>query len=368
MEVEKGSAETTEEAMECGTPKHTLSDSSSINSEPNVPKDEHDIHAPSNGNSEDLDADKAGKSQLSDDVVMTESLNEQENMQEESISQDDKLDAINYDDVLLLCDLFYLPFEHGKQGLMILNEFHWLKTNASVMSRENASKSNGNEAKTENKTVTLEWRERSKKFLKLCEAVFNLMKKIALCVNRELCYDLFTYCWEISSVVSICYSYVKWLELGQFPKNVNSYIQGNFTWFTYGFKETFMSGDQEPWIFRGGLVVDIQRLIPIDSGNDLFVYRLPETPTINFFSIRPYTHMDEMDVYKICQKTCNDGKDGFSLYPSTLQDIASDRFVGPFLTLNPEYCMVVENSKKNIMGYACAALNAKHFYRSMEVS
>jgi len=30
----------------------------------------------------------------------------------------------------LLCDLFYLPFEHGGQALQLLQEFNWLKSNA----------------------------------------------------------------------------------------------------------------------------------------------------------------------------------------------------------------------------------------------
>lgn len=37
------------------------------------------------------------------------------------------------EDLSLLCDLFYLPFEHGSQGLQILQEFHWLKTNAQLV-------------------------------------------------------------------------------------------------------------------------------------------------------------------------------------------------------------------------------------------
>lgn len=248
----------------------------------------------------------------------------------------------------------------GKQGLTILNEFHWLKINAFVMS---GNKKGSNSEITE----IQEWFERSKKFLVLCESVFKLTKKIAVCINRELCHDLYTYCWEISNVVSICGSYIRWLSLGNFPSNSNSYIQGSYTWFSKGWKETFMSGDQEPWIFRGGLVVDIQRLIPIDSGNDLFIYRLPETPTLNLFPIRPYNYLDESEVYKICHKTCRDGTDCSELFPNSLQGIAADRLAAPFLTLNPEFCMIVENMKKTIIGYACAAPNAKDFYRSQEV-
>lgn len=123
MEVEKASTEPsetgTEEAMDCGTPKHTLSDSSSINSEPPIHhKDETEVPQNVNGNNDEVD--KIEKSQLSDDVVMTESINEQETMQDESLSEEDKCDPINYDDILLLCDLFYLPFEHGKCYMILL--------------------------------------------------------------------------------------------------------------------------------------------------------------------------------------------------------------------------------------------------------
>lgn len=31
-----------------------------------------------------------------------------------------------------------------------------------------------------------------------------------------------------------------------------------FLGFSKGWKESFMSGDQEPWVFRGGLVADLQ--------------------------------------------------------------------------------------------------------------
>lgn len=348
MDVEKTGSETTEELMDCGTPKHTLSDNSSLNSEPPANKEE------ANGM---VEGDK-GKSQLSDDVVMTETSNEHETMHDESISEDEKSDTINYDDILLLCDLFYLPFEHGKQGLTIMEEFHWLKINAYLLSG----------IKDSEKTEVQEWYERKEKFLTLCDSVFKLTRKVALCVNRELCYDLYTYCWEMSTVVSICCSYVQWLALGKLPANSSSYVQGSFTWFSKGWKETFMCGDQEPWIFRGGLVVDIQRLVPVDSGNDLFVYKLPETPTLSLFSVRPYNNLDEREIYKICHQTCFDGGDCTELFPQSLQEIASDRLVAPFLNLSPEFCMVLENTKKCIVGYACAASDAKHFYRSQEVS
>lgn len=347
MEIEK--TVSTEELMDCGTPKHTLSDNSSLNSDPPIAKDSL------NGSN---DQEKVEK--LSDDVVMIETRDNETEMQDESISDEDKIDAINCDDILLLCDLFHLPFAHGKQGLAIMNEFQWLKINAYILSGNKAG------AKAE-QTDIQEWFDRKEKFMKLCESVFMLTKKVATCVNQELCYDLYTYCWEISTVVSICSSYVQWLALGEFPTNANSYIQGSYTWFSKGWKETFMSGDQEPWIFRGGLVVDIQRLVPIDSGNDLFIYKLPETPVLSLFTIRPFVNQDEKNVFQVCHQTCRDGFDCTELFPDSLQEIASDRLVAPFIILNPEFCMVVENAKKTIIGYACAAPDAKHFYRGQEV-
>lgn len=40
---------------------------------------------------------------------------------------------ITNEDLYLLCDLFYLPFEHGSRALQLINEFYWLKTNATVL-------------------------------------------------------------------------------------------------------------------------------------------------------------------------------------------------------------------------------------------
>lgn len=51
----------------------------------------------------------------------------------------DTIDAdkrLTQEDLSLLCDLFYLPFEHGGQGIQLLQEFNWLKSNAHVVMRK----------------------------------------------------------------------------------------------------------------------------------------------------------------------------------------------------------------------------------------
>lgn len=45
----------------------------------------------------------------------------------------DKDKMLTIEDLGLLCDLFYLPFEHGGQGIQVLQEFNWLKSNAHVV-------------------------------------------------------------------------------------------------------------------------------------------------------------------------------------------------------------------------------------------
>lgn len=127
-----------------------------------------------------------------------------------------------------------------------------------------------------------------------------------------------------------------------------------------------MSGDQEPWVFRGGLVADLQRLIPLDAGNDLYLYKLPETSAVNLYTIRPYVFTDEVGTYRICNQTMTDEEEIVQRLPDALANIYADRHLGPFLTLSPEFCMIVEDNSNGIVGYACAAIDAKIFFRNIE--
>lgn len=55
------------------------------------------------------------------------------------------------------------------------------------------------------------------------------------------------------------------------------------------------------------------------------MYKAPEVPHYETYTIRPYLLEDEMAVYNVCRKTCVDGTDGteiFSEYP----DLAPERY------------------------------------------
>ncbi|XP_037952799.1 protein O-GlcNAcase [Teleopsis dalmanni] len=318
----------------------------------------------------------------SEDIIMAETTSTNEcnsNMQIESsesspISNADMKDEeekilnedakIKAEDLFLLCDLFYLPFEHGSRGIKLLNEFNWLKTNANVLCELKKS------AAESPKPEVVEWLQRAEAFSVLCDSVQDLLKKVANCANKEICHDLFSYIWDIGGALILLNAFVKWLSQGHFPPNICSFTQGSFTWFSKGWKETFQSGDQEPWVFRGGLTADLQRLMPVDSGNDLFLYKLPELPTTDCTILRPYTNIDEIDVYKVCTKfylTLGTVEDENIALPEKLCELISDSLVGSYITLSPEFCTIAFDSSKNVIGYAAAAVDIKQFVRKVSI-
>ncbi|KAI8046780.1 protein O-GlcNAcase [Drosophila gunungcola] len=280
---------------------------------------------------------------------------------------------VTVEDLGLLCDLFYLPFEHGSRGLKLLVEFNWLKGNANVILQDRSAGGVSDDIKTAKPEVT-EWHQRCDQFDVLCTGVVELLIKIAHCKNKEICHELYSYVWDISGALSLLNCYVKWLALGHFPHNTSSYTEGSYTWFSKGWKEAFMSGDQEPWVFRGGLIADLQRLMPVDSGNDLFVYKLPEQPTANYYLLRPYCNADEQNVNEVCtrlylqwQEESDGGVHIPYPLPANVAGIVADGLIGGHLTLSPQLCIVAYDENNSVIGYACAALDVSIFRRNLEL-
>lgn len=75
--------------------------------------------------------------------MQVETTDPQSQMMVENLSEsfiEKKGNELTFEDISLLCDLFYLPFEHGGQGLQILQEFNWLKSNAHLVMEANQNK------------------------------------------------------------------------------------------------------------------------------------------------------------------------------------------------------------------------------------
>lgn len=77
-------------------------------------------------------------------IIENDSENHESSDNMDAIPQEPIDKQLMHEDLSLLCDLFYLPFEHGDQGIQLLQEFNWLKSNAYIMKKskeESASES-----------------------------------------------------------------------------------------------------------------------------------------------------------------------------------------------------------------------------------
>ena len=87
--------------------------------------------------------------------------------------------------------------------------------------------------------------------------------------------------------------------------------------------------------------------MPVDSGNDLFLYQYPESPVSEVFHIRPFRPEDEEECYRVCLQTWDDGMDAsqdFASHPTQV----GEKSIGPLLTFYPGLGFVFENNEGQI--------------------
>nr|SVE74972.1 EOG090X01OH [Daphnia dolichocephala] len=296
---------------------------------------------------EDVEDHDIKESPLKEDMPSAPDHEEGDVVMESERKEEEEDYQLGVDDLCLLCDVFYLPFEHGPQGMQLLQEFNWLKLNAHVVA------SNPSKPASAVCPEVKEWHQRADKFDSMSRALNKLFTRLTYINNRELLYELYPYVWDMRGVVALLNSYVKWLSFNQ------------------GSKQGFLGGEQEPWVFRGGLAADLQRLLPLESVNDLFHYKTPETPTRQVYTIRPYLASDERNVYGLCHRlytsrtgaSFSDVEKTFHNYPDLLGDIN----FGAFVTLSPEFCFVVEDDS-SVVGFVAAAANAKELQHQVRVA
>jgi len=258
----------------------------------------------------------------------------------------------------LVCDLFYLPSEHGPGAIDLLSDFYWLKTHAGVMLQGSRGSSQADPTLDVGKA---EWLKRKSSFVSRAATIRRVFEGVCLAVNRELVYSLYTYLWDMVGVLHMLTAYIEWLQIGAFSPKYRQLIIGRHTWFS-GIREAFQSGDHEPWVFRGGLTADLQRLMPVDAGNDLFIYQYPDTPTSQLYQIRPYRPCDESSCYSVALATWQDGMDASQDYPAH-PSLVGEKCVGSLLSFNQNLAFVFENNSGQIVGYILAAPNLKEYHQ-----
>lgn len=228
-------------------------------------------------------------------------------------------EPLTLDDLKLLSDLFYLPYEHGATARTMLQELDWLKNHSWAVA-----------AQTEK---TAEWCTRAQHFDEMCEAVVQMFNRLSNAPNRSILYDLYNYICDIKSGVGLARAYVSTLG-------------------GHGPSAHVMNDDPEPWGFRGGLSGEFQRMLPGHGNRDLFKH----PPRTAVYCIRPYCPEDKEEVQRIFREMQRPGRDKAPLMmqPPLMSDILLELDTPP-----SPHCALVMEDEIGLCGYALALPEAK---------
>ncbi|CAH8472213.1 unnamed protein product [Schistosoma rodhaini] len=293
------------------------------------------------------------------------------NSSETHISGDANSVAVTLEDLEMFADLFYLPFSHGPSAIRLLELGHWL--------REYSYVCGPNPSDLEKAT---EWNKKLSDYTDMVSTIGRIRDRMQRLPSKSISYELVPYITEVHTVVGIILDYFRWLETGVMAFRSMSHLKRLLTWFSPGYRDMVTSGDQEPWTFRGGLITELQRILPLESAQDLFpapsravpgmttipclnwpdnatsVYTplapsvppmIPIQPSIfpNFsrfpsYIVRPYRPEDKSCMYGLFRKLLL-ARVGLpeNALPLEFQDLPGDKYLLPFLQHSPESCFMV---------------------------
>ena len=124
------------------------------------------------------------------------------------------VDRLCVADVVMLCDLFYLPYEHGPHSVGLLKTAHWLLRNWSYLhSTEPWTGISDGDSKTSRRgsySRRYEWYERAASFHDSYRDFSMVVDRFVNIPNRELLYELYCYVSDMRSSLALLNSYIKW--------------------------------------------------------------------------------------------------------------------------------------------------------------
>ncbi|VDO11699.1 unnamed protein product, partial [Rodentolepis nana] len=277
--------------------------------------------------------------------------------------------GISLNDLLLLSDLFYLPFSHGPKALKALELGHWLRENVRLAPVNKFSDSENNP-----------WCKKYAELLEIATSVSELREKFQRFPHPGVVSDLAPYLADINSAFTMLLDYFRCLENGLMANKTQAHLKS----YSPIYSEVAMSGDCEPSRFRGGLITDLQRILPLESAQDLFPGPIRVGPTTNTTSIdqpialeelpsesqpvqtpsienkglsnadtllqsyrdytlRPYRREDKAKVYALWRRILLHrlGLPQDAL-PEKYKDLPGDRYLLVYLALFPEHGLIME--------------------------
>ncbi|NXE92763.1 OGA GlcNAcase, partial [Menura novaehollandiae] len=240
---------------------------------------------------------------------------------------------LTLEEVRMLVELFYLPYDHGALAQELLEHFHWLRAN---------SLSVGVPATAPDACGGTRWRGRAQSFQLLCARTCRLHSRFVSTAGRALLYDLHPYLWDIRNMLLAASAFVLWLGCQSITAPV------------------LLGRDAEPWARRGGLFGELQALLPVGNSCDLFYHPPPLFPSSQLYLLRPLLPLDKV------RRGWPEVSQGLQAQLSCAPSLAG-RLLGSFLSLSPEYTFVLED-EGGPCGYAAGALHAEGFLQQRDSS
>lgn len=203
--------------------------------------------------------------------------------------------VVNIENLSLLVDLYYLPFEHGYKGITLLDNIRWLRDHSEILIAKNLQDKkdhqdqNDNYSKLDNIESNREtkmneednnseqqldhqqiesrmisfWLERAEKLNEFCICIGRLVNTLIYdCPNKLLIIELYPYLIEMRDVMALILDYIKFLRYRTSSSDSFYYSADNpHNRQSKEQQVDVQASDDEPWSHRGGLIGDVQRLL-----------------------------------------------------------------------------------------------------------
>ncbi|KAI6176537.1 Bifunctional protein NCOAT [Aphelenchoides bicaudatus] len=181
---------------------------------------------------------------------------------------------ITHEQLSLLVDVFYLPFNYGKKALELLEDFQFMHKNCHILRRNSDLGA----------TIIAEWNTRFDSFQEKTAQFEQFFRLFLDAPNRALVQELFAYVSDAHAIITTLSAILKWMKAGNLVVLPNHNIE---SWWTNKLTNV------EPWAFGNGLLPDLQKLIICSQEvANLFLYKTPIPLIISSYQIEPLNAND----------------------------------------------------------------------------
>ncbi|KJH42183.1 hypothetical protein DICVIV_11823 [Dictyocaulus viviparus] len=229
--------------------------------------------------------------------------------------------VVDEDQISMLVDIFYLPFECGRRACELLERFLWLYRNAVVMNRSKLAEGIMDRAQEE-------WLQKFHDLNGSIQVVNSFFKNIVDCPNKALVSELIPYIWDAHGSCSVLLGLARWMKQGFVTVKPHDVLN---LWNN--------DREDEPWMIGGGFLSECARLVaPQGPIMHLFNNRTLLPLSIMNYEIRPYTAAD-LDFLASLAITCIDEPNHSAIQR---KELFLDRFVIPLLETSSQYCFLAQ--------------------------